>query len=292
MGNQGSVITADDDYLIAVNAGSNSISLFKIKSNGLQLKSTVSSGGMRPISLTQEGDLVYVLNAGGAGNISGFKLDDDKLMPLSNSTKPLSSAASGPAQISFVNNGNDLVITEKATNKIITYTVNQSGRPDVMHQITAANPTPFGFAVGKNGKIFVSEAVGGAPGASTVSSYNVKDNGEISLVTGPVATTQSAACWVVLTGNGKYAYTTNTASATISSFNTNNLGGLTLGQAVATTTGAGPIDAALSNNSKYLYVLNNGAHAISGYKVAADGSLTSVDTESGIVIGANGLAAF
>jgi 6-phosphogluconolactonase len=296
LGNQGAVILAegeDDNVLLAVNPGSNSISSFKITGNGLQLKSTVSSGGMRPVSVAQHDDIVYVLNAGGTGNISGFKLaENKKLTPIANSTRPLSSTASGAAQISFVNEGRVLAITEKATNKIITYTVNEWGIPGAMHSITSANPTPFGFAVGNNGNIFVSEAVGGAAGASTLSSYHINYNGTITLAAGPVGANQSAACWVVITNNGKYAYTTNTASNNLSTFNINTgTGSISVNTAISATTGMGPIDASLSNNSKYLYILNSGSHTVGVYGVANNGALSAVQTVTGLPTGATGLAA-
>ncbi len=296
LGNQGAVILSegeDDNVLLAVNPGSNSVSSFKITGNGLQLKSTVSSGGMRPVSITQHDDIVYVLNAGGMGNISGFKLgENNKLTAIANSTRPLSSTASGAAQISFVNEGKVVAITEKATNKIITYTINESGTPGAMHSITSANPTPFGFAVGNNGNIFVSEAVGGAAGASTLSSYHINNNGTITLAAGPVGANQSAACWVVITNNGKYAYTTNTASNNLSTFNINTgTGSISVNTAISATTGMGPIDAALSNNSKYLYILNSGSHTVGVYAVANNGGLSAVQTVTGLPAGANGLAA-
>jgi 6-phosphogluconolactonase len=296
LGNQGAVIITDDEeeeLLLAVNPGSNTISSFKIKENGLQLKSTVSSGGIRPVSITQHQNIVYVLNAGGTGNIAGFRLgNNDKLTAIANSTRPLSSATAGAAQVSFVNEGKVVVVTEKATNKIITYTINEWGVPGAMHTITSANPTPFGFDAGHNGNIFVSEAVGGAPGASTLSSYRVYNNGVITLTDGPVGAGQSAACWVVITGNGKYAFTTNTASNNISNYNVNRQNGdISINTAIAATTGMGPIDAALSNNSKYLYILNAVSHTIGAYGVANNGSLSSVQTLPGIPVGATGLAA-
>jgi 6-phosphogluconolactonase len=295
LGNQYGVILTDgeeDDALLTVNAGSNSISSFKVTGNGLQLKSTVSSGGMRPVSIAQHDDIVFVLNAGGTGNISGFKLDNNKLTPIPNSTRPLSSSASNAAEVAFVNEGRVLVITEKATNKIITYTVNEWGIPGAMHAITSANPTPFGFDAGRNGNIFVSEAVGGAAGASTLSGYHINNNGTIILADGPVGAGQSAACWVVLTKNGKYAYTTNTASNNLSTFNVSrNTGSISVNTAIAATAGMGPIDAALSNNSKYLYVLNGGSHTIGVYAVANNGALSNVQTVTGLPVGTNGLAA-
>ncbi len=295
LGNQGAVILSDDgDVLLAVNAGSNTVSSLKITGSGLNLKSTVSSGGMVPVSIAVHDDLVYVLNAGGNGNISGFRLKNNgKLYPIPHSSRPLSvGAATGAAQISFVLGGRVLVITEKATNTITTYTVNGMGLPGMMHTRTSSSPTPFGFAPGRFGLIFVSEAVGGAMGASVLSSYRVHDNGEISLVDGSVGAGQTAACWVVITKNGKYAYTTNTGSNNLTSFDVNqNSGDIDLRDAIAATTPAGPIDAALSNNSKFLYVLNAGGNSISVFTVSGTSSLGSIQTVTGLPAGATGLAA-
>jgi 6-phosphogluconolactonase len=297
LGNQDAIIMAgddnDEDVLLAVNAGSNSISSFKIKNGGLILKSTVNSGGMRPVSIAQHNDVVFVLNAGGTNNISGFRLKNNgKLEPIDNSTMPLSASSTGPAQVSFVNDGKVLVITEKGTNKILTYTVNEWGIPGAMHSITSSSPTPFGFAAAADKNIFVSEAVGGAPGASVLSSYRISNNGNITLVKGSVGAGQSAACWVVITNNGKYAYTTNTASNNLTNFNVNiYTGGISVNTAVAATTDMGPIDAALSNNSKYLYILNAGSHSIGVYAVANNGSLSLQQTISGVPVGATGLTA-
>jgi 6-phosphogluconolactonase len=295
LGNQGAVILADDDEIVlAINAGSNSVSSLKVNGNGLNLKSTVNSGGMRPVSIAVHNDLVYVLNAGGNGNISGFRLlNNGKLHPIHHSTRPLSVAATtGPAQISFVLGGRVLVITEKATNTITTYTVNEWGVPGNMHTRTSSSPTPFGFANGRLGIIFVSEAVGGAPGASVLSSYRIRPNGEISLVDGSVGAGQSAACWVVVTKNGRYAYATNTASNNLSTFDVDSFSGdIDVRDAISATTPAGPIDAALTNNSKFLYILNSGGNSISAFAVAGNSSLSSVQLVNGLPQGATGLAA-
>jgi len=288
LGSQGALIETNDGVILLVNAGSNSISSFKVTHKGLILQSTVNSGGEKPISIAEHNHLVFVLNAGGNGNITGFSLSNNgKLNAITNSTRPLSSNSSGPAQVSFADEGNVVVVTEKATNKIISYTANGT-----MHSLVSAHPTPFGFAVGHNGNIFVSEAAGGAAGASTLSSYHIDDNGNISLISGPLATNQSAACWVVLTGNGKLAFSTNTASNNISSFNVNsNTGIFSLNNAVAAGTGKGPIDAAVSNNSKFLYVLSPGTNNINCFKVEQNGNLTGIQIINEIAGSAVGLAA-
>jgi 6-phosphogluconolactonase (cycloisomerase 2 family) len=294
LGNQGAIALADHSpLLIAVNAGSNSISSFMVSNSGLQWVSTVSSGGTTPVSVTIHNNIVYVLNSGGTGNIHGFMVyADGSLHPIAGSSRPLSAANAGAAQISFVADGSSVAITEKATNKIITYTIDAAGNPGMMHSITSAHPTPFGFAVGKKGVIYVSEAAGGAPNASAVSSYQINSSGMISLIEGPVSA-QTAACWVVITNNGKYVYTTNTGSNSISSFNTNNMGALSILSAAAAMTGMGtaPIDAALTNNSKYLYVLNSGNESIGSFSVNNDGSLAAIETVSGLPNGATGLVA-
>jgi 6-phosphogluconolactonase (cycloisomerase 2 family) len=166
------------------------------------------------------------------------------------------------------------------------------GKPAVMHSINSSTPTPFGFAVGREGIIYVSEAAGGAPGASVVSSYHVSANGTIELVTGSVSAGQTAACWVVVSNNEKYIYATNTGSSNLSSF-TPGKGGLSVLEAIAGTTGAGssPIDAGLSVNSKFLYVLNAGINTITVFEVASDGGLDHLQTVTGLPAGTVGMAA-
>jgi 6-phosphogluconolactonase (cycloisomerase 2 family) len=297
LGSQGAVILASNGIegegivLLAVNAGSNTISSLKVKGNGIKIISTISSGGIRPISITQFDDLVYVLNAGGDGNISGFRLGENgSLRAIATSTRPLTTTNSVPAEIAFVREGNVLAITEKATNTIMTYTVDRSGLPGTMHTLTSANLTPFGFAAGYD-KIYVTEAAGGAPGKSTVSSYRIQENGAISLINGPIGAGQTAACWAVVTNNNKYVYAANTGSGTISSFGVSNSGVISLNAAVAASAGAGAADAALSHDSKFLYVRNGGSSSISVYAVAGNGSLTNLQTVTGLEAGTVGISA-
>jgi 6-phosphogluconolactonase len=166
------------------------------------------------------------------------------------------------------------------------------GKPAVLHSINSSTPTPFGFSVGKEGIIYVSEAAGGAPGASVVSSYHVNENGTIELVTGSVSAGQTAACWVAATANEKYIYASNTGSSNLSSF-TPVKGQLSVLEAVAGTTGAGSatIDAALSVNSKFLYVLSSGVNTITVFEVASDGGLDQVQTVTGLPASTVGMAA-
>lgn len=297
LGNQGGLfLSSNHHWLFAVNAGSNNFSVLKLTNTGLELANKSASGGTMPISIANYKNLVYVLNAGGSGNIAGFYLGHaGSLTSIPNSIKPLSSNNSGPAQISFSHDGSALVVTEKGTNRITTYKLNNSGIPVTMHTHNSALPTPFGFAVGRHGNIFVSEANGGAPEQSALTAYRVNDNGIVSLVDGPESTHETAACWVVVTSNGKYAYVTNTGSHTVSGYRISPGGQIELldsnGITAETGPGSAPIDEALSNNSKFLYTLNSGNNTISGFLVRGDGSLRSISGAGGLPSGANGLVA-
>jgi 6-phosphogluconolactonase len=295
LGSQGALIlTRNGRWLLAVNAGSDEVSVFRVGSSGLTLTDRVASGGDRPISVTAHGRLVYVLHAGATSNITGFTLSHDgELSPLAGSTRPLSTAAPDPAQLEFDPHGRQIVVTEKATNRILTYEVQSDGTvaPAIVH--AAAGMTPFGFTFSRN-RLIVSEAFGGAANASATSSY-VLGGGDLDVVSSSVGTTETAACWAVVTKNGKFAYVTNTGSGTVSGYRVANDGSLTLldDDGVTGTTGPGssPIDAALSVNSKFLYVLNAGNRSISAFRVQADGGLTALAAVTGLPAGSVGLAA-
>jgi 6-phosphogluconolactonase len=293
LGNQGALAFSDDgDALLVVNPGSNDISVFEINGRHLKLVDRVPSGGTSPISITTHEDYVYVLNAGGQGNIAGFELTQhNKLKPIAGSIQPLSGANTAPAQISFNLTGDTLVVTEKATNIIDTYAVDEDGVASAPVSQKSNGQTPFGFSFTPRGVLVVSEAFGGAPNVSAVSSYSLRD-GQLTVRSGSIGTTQSAACWIVITKNGKFAYASNTGSNNISSYRVRSAGSLTLQEAVATPTGAGPIDMALNRNSRFLYVLNGGARSIEVFQVnRANGRLTQGTGVSGLPNGANGLVA-
>jgi 6-phosphogluconolactonase (cycloisomerase 2 family) len=298
LGSQGALaLSSNNGWLFAVNAGSNNISVFSVSPSGLGLVDQEASGGTTPISLTSNGDMLYVLNAGGSGNITGFTVGHDgTLSPIAGSTRPLSGSATGPAQVQFSPDGRLLAVTEKTTNRIDIYTVNKDGTSNGPMTHPAAGVTPFGFAFGKDGRLLVSEAFGGAANASAASSYIVGRDGSFQVVSASSPTHQTAACWLALTGNGRYAYTANAGSASISGYNVARDGSLSLldPNGISGTTGAHPADLAMSINSHYLYSLNitNSSQSISAFEVHSDGSLSPVTgVTGGLPPSAVGLAA-
>jgi 6-phosphogluconolactonase (cycloisomerase 2 family) len=299
LGSQDALVLSDNGrYLFAVNAGSNEISVFATDGNNLHLTDTVASGGERPISLTSHGSWLYVLNAGGSGNITGFRLDSNgQLAPIPHSTQHLSNDgvgdAPGPAQVSFRPDGRQLVVTEKASNQILTYDVRRSGQATAPVVTASEGATPFGFDFTPNGVLIVSEAFGGAADASTASSYGFS-HGQLEVISSTVATNQTAACWVIITPDGKYAYTTNTGSSSVSGFQISPNGSLELldadGRTGETGDGSSPIDAIISSNGETLYVLSGGTSTVTAFHIAADGSLTNLGNIS-VPVGSVGIAA-
>ncbi len=296
LGSQGAVILSDNNrWLYAVDAGSNDIAALRVAGAGLVPAGTVASGGVMPISLTVNGDLLYVLNAG-SETISGFRIGHNgSLSPLSGSTLPLSGTGVGPAEVSFSPDGRTLVVTEKNTNLIDTYRVGRDGRPDGPYTTASAGQTPFGFAFARKNTLIVSDAFGGAANASALSSYRVENAHDVDVVTGVAPTNQTAACWVATTDNGRYAYTTNAGSDSISGYGVDHAGALSLltpdGRTGVLAPGSHPTDLGFSHNSRYLYALAGGTGSIAPFDVAADGSLTALSGVSGLPASAVGLAA-
>lgn len=295
LGSQGAVaLSGDGRFLFAVNAASNSITSFAVDGASLTRVSTVASGGTLPISLTTHGNLVYVLNAGGTENITGFSVSQNGgLTMLPGSSRPLSGTGVGPAEVGFDPSGSSLVVTEKNTNRIDVFAVGNNGLASAPVVNASAGQTPFGFAFNQQGVLIVSEAFGGGADASAVSSYTLGTNGTLAIESASVPTTETSACWVAVTNNGKFAYAANTGSSSLTGYRVDHAS-LTILNADGKTgiTGTTAIDVALSRNSQFLYTLTADSHSISAFSVRQnDGSLTPASGASGLPVGTVGLAA-
>ncbi len=297
LGSQGAVtLSRDGHYLFVVNALSNTVTTLALRAGELKVTSIVTSGGLHPISVAEHDGVVYVLNDQGEGSIAGYRNDHGDLKPIPGSVRGLSaSAGTAAAQVGFGTDGDVLVVTEKGTNRITSYPVMANGLLGDTVVTPSAGLTPFGFAFDPRNNLIVSEAFGGAPGASAVSSYRFTDAAPASplIVSSSVGTTQSAACWVAITPNGKWAYVTNTASSTVSSYRLGGAGKARLAEAVAAGTGEGsaPLDAAISPDGGHLYVLSGGVFTISTFSIATDGGLMAIGGASGLPASSVGLAA-
>jgi 6-phosphogluconolactonase (cycloisomerase 2 family) len=289
LASQSSVVLSDDGaWLLVANAGSDELSLFAVEPDGLRLADRAASGGSAPTSVAVHGGLVYALNNGTPG-ISGFRLDNG-LTPLEGSSRALSADAD-PAQISFSPDGRTLVVTERGTNAISAYEIDERGFAEGPETIPSSGATPYGFDFA-DGAVVVTEAFGGEVGKAAASSYSLA--GGLQPVSSSVADTRSEVCWAATTRDGRYVYVTNFGDGTISSYAIGDGGSLALVDAVAGSTVLGEKgvrDEALSADGKFLYTLDADARKVFAFTVRDDGLLDPVDAFDGLPATAAGLAA-
>jgi len=291
LASQGAVTVTDNGRaVLAVNPGSNSVAAFAVEPGGPRLLNTAPSGGIRPVSVAVHEQLVYVLNKNNVAlaTVSGFTLGKDGLTPIAGSTRVLNAGATDAAQVKFAPSGNVLVVTGRSSQQIDTFRIGDDGRlSDLKSFDVAPGGTPFGFDFDNKGHLLVSLAgVGGSSGAA---SYDLAADGTVSTITAPIETGQRAACWLVASKNGRFAFVANAASSSVSTFAVSPSGELAFQGALAID-GMTALDLSLSENGRYLYVLAAGSRGIVAFDVGADGTLTHVDTQTGVPAAAAGIA--
>lgn len=270
------------------------LSVLEVRPRGLRLADVTRTGGEQPISVTEHRGLVYVVH-GGSDTITGFTLTrNGRLQAIDGSTRGLSGSGAGPAQIAFTPDGDHLMVTEKNTNKIITYAVERDGTTGTMQVQDAPGQTPFGFVFGRRGQAFVTEAFGGAPEASATSSFETARDGTATPISASVSTGQAAACWAALTPDGRFLYVTNTGSGSITGYAVAFDGQIERlddnGRTGVVGDGATPIDVVVTDNGRYLYNVNSGTHTLGSFRIESDGSLRRLPFVGGLPVGTVGLA--
>jgi 6-phosphogluconolactonase len=296
---QGSLrLSRDHALLFAANAGSGTISVFRVFRSSLFLVDQVPSGGSEPLSVAQFGNLVYVLKSAGSGSIVAFHLrPDGHLRQIENSTTYLTVTNSGGSSLSISPNGGLLAVTERLPNNIDIFRINSNGTLGAIAVNKSTAPGVFDAVFAPGGNLIVSETgPAGAVDASAISSYTVQANGTLVAVSQSVPTFGQANCWNAVAPNGKWTYVSNAGSSTISGFSIGQGGALTpVGGTVVGTnpTGSTNLDSTVSGDSKYVFTLNSGSGTIGVFAIQSNGALSSVDEIDGLPqsVGMNGIAA-
>jgi hypothetical protein len=152
---QSSVVLADG-HLFVSNAGSDDITLFAVEGGALAVVDRVASGGSAPRSVAVHGPHVYVLNTGDDPNVSAFSLEAERLIPVPGSIRSFG-AGSDPAQVAFSPNGRTLLVTDRATDSIHAFAVDEAGIVQSLVTHPSSGATPYGYA---DGVLIVTEAAG------------------------------------------------------------------------------------------------------------------------------------
>jgi 6-phosphogluconolactonase (cycloisomerase 2 family) len=289
---QGSVVlTGDGRRLLVTNAGSGDLSVFAVSEDGLHLIQTAPSGGEAPKSVAEHAGLVYVVNTGDR-SLAGFRLDDSGVEPVDGARTELL-ADSDPAQVGFAPDGSTLVVTDRGTDAIVLFQVDEQGRLGDPLMQPSSGPTPYGFAFASDGTLLVTEAFGAEKGKAAASSYRLSGR-TATPVSRSVGNGRSEICWAVVTNDDRYVFTTNFADGAVSRYSIGPDGSITLDDAVAGKAVEGQTglrDEALTADGNFLYAIDSDAGRIFGWAVGNGGRLRAVGSWEGVPDTVAGLAA-
>jgi 6-phosphogluconolactonase (cycloisomerase 2 family) len=294
LASQGSlVLVRDAGLLLAVNAGSNTISVFTVEGDQLQLIQVLDSGGSFPTGFAVRGDLVYVQDGGGQGAVSGYRIAGRKLHPIENSTRTLDLGntpnpffLASTAEVGFTPDGAHLIVTTKTHGTVDVFSVTPDGRlSSTPVKNVTAGPVPFAFVFDSSGRLILNFA-----GNSSLEAFTVNADNTITPVTAAVSDTQAALCWV--TSAAGFDYTTNTGSGDLSQYSIPSGGTPVLINPIAAGGIPGATDSAAADGS-FLYVQSGTSSTIHVFAIGAGGSLTRIqvasvpdgDDQEGIAVG-------
>ena len=266
---------ADNALLYAVNAGSDTVSVFSVRGDHLDLRQVLNSGGTFPVSVTVHDDVVYVLNARSGGSLQGYRVFFGHVFPMFGSNRALGLDPTAapefthtPGQVAFTPDGSKVLVTTKAnTNAVDVYRVRFDGRLSTTPVVTTfPGLVPFAVSFDRNGNAVVANA-----GNNSVATLAIDPSGTLTQIDSD-ATGQAATCWIVRAGNRFYA--SNAGSATLTGLQSDGSGHLSL--IGNTATDAGTVDAAATAHGEFIYVQAGLAGNVDGFRVNADGTLAGV----------------
>jgi len=261
--------------LYAVNAGSDTISVFAVRGDRLALRQVLGSGGAFPVSVAVHGDLVYVLNALNGGSVQGYRVLGRFLARIPGSHRALGldpdatpQFTTTPGQVAFTPDGSQLVVTTKGNgNDIDVFGVGSGGRLSAKATVNSEPGTvPFAISFDPFGHLVIAEA-----GTNAVSTFQLSRGGTASLLH-RTPTGQAATCWVTTTGS--FLFASNAGTPSESGFTASASGQLALLGNTATDPGA--VDAASAAGGRFLYVQTGGNGIVDEFGVAANGALTEI----------------
>lgn len=267
--------------LFAVNAGSDTITVFEVDGVHLDRVQTLPSRGRFPASIAVHQRLVYVLNAGSHGKVFGYRIGEGRLHPLEGSARSLGLSntnppdfESSPGQVGFSPDGRELIVTTKGNGTIEVFRIRANGRPSARSVSTPNDGVPFAFLFDPAGRLLVAEAAG------ALTAYQLHQDRSLSVVSS-VPNGQIATCWIV-SAKG-YLFVSNTGSDTLSGYAQAPDGtlSLTTSSGIAALTDAGPIDMAVTRSESILFLQNGADQTIQSFRVRANGTLRLLETTPG-----------
>ena len=285
-------LSKDRSHLLAVNAGSGTVSVFRVGGAHLELTDRVATEGSEPNAVAEHAGLVYVLNAAASSSVVGFRLENGKLVRIPDSLRFLSKNGASPGSVAFSPDGQFLLVTEQSGNLIDAFKVQPGGLLSSITINHSAGPGVFSVTFTPKGIAIAAETGTSAPNSSAVSSYSVNSDGTLTPISVSLPTLGSANCWSAVTPDGRFVYNSNAGTSTITGFSIGASGALTAlpGTIVGVNpSGATNLELAVSADGKFLYSLNGGSSTVGMFAIdQTSGALTNLGTV-GITPTATGL---
>ena len=255
--------------LYAVNAGSDTLTVFSVDGDRLIRRQVVSSGGSFPVSVAVHGNSVYVLDADDGGSVQGYLSLAGRLVKVPSWHRGLGlPSGTTPGQVGITPDGGKLVVTTKGGDSIDVFRLGLLG-PAARPVVTSTpGQGPFGFTFDAAGRVVVTEGA-----TNSVATFTVGRDAKLTKVA-EVATGQAATCWVV--GSGDHFYASNAGCGTLTGLSENGHGSLKgIGN---TATAAGTVDAAVTSDGTFLHAQTGVAGGVDSFRINSDGSLTRTGT--------------
>jgi 6-phosphogluconolactonase (cycloisomerase 2 family) len=277
---------------LVTNAASDDLSVFSVAADGsIELRERVPTGAT-PRSVAERDGLVVVLNTGEPALVF-FRVDAEGIARVEGGDQVLDASHADPAQVAFSPDGSMVVITERATDSIVTYELTADGTFGPSSVVASEGPTPYGFAFTSGATLIVTEAFGAEKGAAAASSYAIED-GSLVARSSSVGNGRSEICWAVVTPDDRFAFTTNFADGAVSRYAIAADGSLSLEDATAGISVEGMPglrDEDITSDGKFLYAIDADGRRIYGWSVDAEGSLEPVGSWDELPATVAGLAA-
>src|SRR5215469_13910610 len=199
LASQGSLaLDRDANLLYAVNAGSDTITVFGVDGDRLIRRQVVFSGGAFPVSIAVHGNLVYVLNARDGGSVQGYLRIAGTLIRVPAWHRGLGldptqapEFTHTPGQIAFTPDGSKLVVTTKAgSNAIDIFSVGLGGLSATPVVTDLPGAVPFAVSFDTHGHLVLAEA-----GSNAVATFTVNRDGTLT-PSAHASTRQAATCLI------------------------------------------------------------------------------------------------
>jgi len=296
---QNLLVSRDRALLFAVNSGSNSIAVFRIDGIGGLFPVSGSpfvSGGINPVSVGLQGDVLTVVNKDAdphqnanlmLPNYTTFRVDTDGgLHPINNSTVSVAYGSS-PSQAAIAAVGPFVFGADFLGGLLQSFALDQNGRllanppqaiPDSVYAGSPAPHWPLGLHAHPTQPILYVDLVT----VSQVAVYQYDEEGRLQFVK-TVADPGAGPCWAIVNHRGTRLYAINTGDTSVAVYDITHPLNPKLIQhfAMALTTG-NPFSAVIDDSDRFIYVSGEqsaatataSANAIHTLKVAADGTLS------------------